>query len=183
MSNIWFTSDLHLGHDKDFLYQPRGFQNIWEHNYTIVSNWNAVVGDEDDVYVLGDLMLGKDEGLSYIHQLRGQLHVICGNHDTTRRRAQYEESYNIVEVVDAKFLRIGHYHFFLSHYPTLCSNFDVSKPLKARMINLCGHLHTQNPFSDWDKGLIYHVELDAHGNRPVEYEEIMKDIRLQLGES
>lgn len=35
---IWFTSDLHFGHNKSFLYEPRGFNSIEEHDATIIKN-------------------------------------------------------------------------------------------------------------------------------------------------
>ena len=28
MGNIYFTSDTHFGHNKDFLWSPRGYNNI-----------------------------------------------------------------------------------------------------------------------------------------------------------
>ena len=38
---------------------------------TIVENWNAVINDEDYVYVLGDLMLSDDElGIEFIKSLK-----------------------------------------------------------------------------------------------------------------
>ena len=40
---VWFTSDLHLGHNKPFLYEPRGFKNIQEHDNAIIENWNIHV--------------------------------------------------------------------------------------------------------------------------------------------
>ena len=69
----------------------------------------------------------------------------------------------------------------MSHYPTITSNHDYNKPLNKRLINLCGHTHTKDKFADWDKGIIYHVELDAHNNTPVNIEEIIKDIEIKLG--
>ena len=39
-NNIWFTSDLHFCHDKEFLYKPRGFNSIEEHDTAIIQNWN-----------------------------------------------------------------------------------------------------------------------------------------------
>ena len=54
---IWFTSDLHFCHDREFLYKPRGFNNVEEMNNAIVERWNNVVGNNDFVFVLGDLML------------------------------------------------------------------------------------------------------------------------------
>ena len=48
------------------------------------------------------------------------------------------------------------------------------------MISLCGHSHSQDAFADWDKGLIYHVELDAHNNFPVSIDSIIKDIKNKI---
>lgn len=178
---IWFTSDLHLGHNRDFLYEPRGFKNIQEHDETIIKNWNKVVHPSDRVYVLGDLMLNDNEaGIKKIKQLKGQIYVVRGNHDSEVRMNLYNDCYNIIKVTEGQFFRYGKYHFYLSHYPTLCSNFDSNKPLKARTVSLCGHSHCQNPFADWDKGLIYHVELDAHNNFPVSIDSIIEDIKKKI---
>lgn len=178
---VWFTSDLHLSHNKPFLYGPRGFKNIQEHDETIIKNWNKVVRPNDRIYVLGDLMLNDNEaGIEKIKQLKGQIYVVRGNHDSEIRVNLYNNCDNIIKVTEGQFLRYGKYHFYLSHYPTLCSNFDDSKPLKARMISLCGHSHSQDAFADWDKGLIYHVELDAHNNFPVSIDSIIKDIKNKI---
>ena len=40
---IWFSSDLHFNHDKDFCYGPRGFQSIEEMNTEIIKRWNSPV--------------------------------------------------------------------------------------------------------------------------------------------
>lgn len=55
---IFIVSDLHLGHSKDFIYGARGFENVEDMNETIIRKWNEVVNYEDDVYVLGDLVMG-----------------------------------------------------------------------------------------------------------------------------
>ena len=173
---ILLTSDTHLGHNKMFLYEPRGFTNIQEHDAQIIKNWNEVVSYCDDVYHLGDVMLGDNEyGLKCLKQLNGKIHIICGNHCTDARRALYENCYNVVEVVDAKRLKYDGYHFFLSHYPCLCANYDDGRSLKKQCVSLCGHTHTKDRFADWDKGRIYHVELDAFNCYPVSIEEIIAD--------
>ena len=48
---VYFTSDLHFCHDKDFVYAARGFENINEMNAEIVRRWNEVVYPDDDIYV------------------------------------------------------------------------------------------------------------------------------------
>lgn len=35
---IYVTSDLHLGHDREFIYGPRSFSNVTEHDETIVKD-------------------------------------------------------------------------------------------------------------------------------------------------
>lgn len=178
MSNVWMTSDLHFCHDREFCWYPRGFNSVYEMNDAIVKNWNEIVNTDDDIYVLGDLMLNdNDMGLKLIKQLKGKIHIIRGNHDSDERMRLYADCYNVIEISEGKFLRIGKYHFYLSHYPCITNNYDLNKPLSARMINLCGHTHTTNPFIDANKGLIYHVELDAHNIYPVEINKIIDDIK------
>lgn len=63
---IYLTSDLHFCHNRDFLYSPRGFHDAGEMNHTIVSNWNHTVKDDDEVYVLGDMMLNDDAMVSIL---------------------------------------------------------------------------------------------------------------------
>lgn len=181
MSNIWLTSDLHFGHDKNFIFKPRGFSNVFDHDKTIIKNWNNVVQPDDDIFVLGDLILGENSyGLFCIKQLKGNLHIIRGNHDSDTRMESYNSCYNIVSIDEGKFLKYGKYHFFLSHYPCLCSNFDSEKPLKTRTINLCGHSHTKDPFADWDKGIIFHVELDTNNCTPWLLDDIIEKIKIKI---
>lgn len=175
---VFVCSDTHLGHNKDFLYAPRGFTNIQEHNEAVVRNWNSEITDDDIVYHLGDVVLGDiDTGIEYLKQLKGQIKIIPGNHDTPSKIARYQELENVEVLPLAYLLKYKKYMFYLSHYPTLCSNYDVDKPLKARVINLCGHRHTNDAWEDWDKGLIYHVELDAHNCYPILLDEIIEVLK------
>lgn len=183
MRKIWLVSDTHFGHDRSFIYEPRGFKNIYEHDKQIIDNWNNIVQPGSDVYHLGDVMLGDNEyGLSCIKQLKGNIHIIRGNHCTDTRMELYKTCSNVVEVCEGKFLRYGKYHFYLSHFPCLTSNMDEDKPLKARTISLCGHSHTKNKFCDMDKGLIFHVELDTNNNKPWLLDDIIEDIKNYKGE-
>lgn len=183
MSNIWLTSDTHFSHNQPFLYEPRDFKNIDEHNEAIIQNWNSVVQPDDIVYHLGDVMLNDDEhGIKCLQRLNGHIRMVRGNHDSDNRLLKYADCWNVESVGDwALMIKDGKQSIYLSHFPTITSNYDVDKPLKARVLNLCGHSHTKDAFQDWDKGLIYHVELDAHDNKPVALEEVMKDIRKKLG--
>ena len=56
---IWLISDTHFGHDKKFIYGPRGFKSVQDADSTIIRNWNDAIGKDDDVYMLGDFFLGR----------------------------------------------------------------------------------------------------------------------------
>ena len=182
MSDIWITSDSHFGHSKPFLYEPRGFKNIEEHDEAIIQNWNSLVKPDDIVYHLGDVMLNDDEhGLKCLQRLNGHIYLIRGNHDTDNRLLKYTECWNVELVCNwATVIKSGKQSIYLSHYPTITSNYDIDKPLKARVISVCGHSHTKDPFADWDKGLIFHCELDTNNCKPWNLEDILKAIRKRL---
>ena len=132
------------------------------------------------MYLLGDLMLNDNaSGLSIIKQLNGNIHIILGNHDTKERIKLYSDCSNVVEICYSTLLTYNKYKFYLSHYPSITSNFDDDKPLRARVINLCGHSHTQEKFSDWEKynSPIYHCELDSHNMFPISIESVIDDIK------
>ena len=175
---LYFTSDLHFNHDREFIYKPRGFSSIDDMNNKIIENWNNLITEEDDVYVLGDLCLGGPdsiEGNKYlIQQLKGKLHIVRGNHDTDNRIQMYCECFNVVEVTDATYLKYEGYHFFLTHYPCITSNLE-KESLKQCTINLYGHTHQQTNFY---QGIpfIYHVGVDSHNCTPVLINTIIKDM-------
>ena len=176
---IFFTSDTHFGHDRGFIYEPRGFKSIEEHDEAIIERWNSVVGHDDTVYHLGDAMLGADHeyGINCLRRLNGQIFMIRGNHDTTRRWEEYQDEWpHLVTLGWAHILKTQGYRFYLCHYPTIVSQPEDSKSLRKGLINLCGHYHTKDRWIDWDKGKIYHVELDCQNNSPVSLEQVILDL-------
>lgn len=175
---IYFTSDLHFCHDRGFIYEPRGFENVEEMNKTIVENWNNIIKKDDIVYILGDLILNDNaKGIHLLSTLNGQKKIILGNHDTQARIELYKALPNTEVIGYADMLKYNGYHFYLSHYPTVTSNVDdYEKPLKQRVLNLFGHTHDCRPFFH-NHYTLYNVALDAHDNTPVSIEQIIEDIK------
>lgn len=181
MKKILITSDTHLCHIQPFLFEPRGFSSIEEHDAAIVENWNAEVRPEDEVWHLGDMVMSDPKaGVEYVRQLNGHINLILGNHDGTTKQALYRDLPNVTIRGYADVLRYCKYNFFLSHYPMLTGNYDAEKPLRARVISLCGHSHTQDRWANWDSGLIYHCELDAHNNKPILLDQIIEEIKEKI---
>ena len=180
---IYVSSDFHLFHDKDFIYKARGFNWIQEMNSAIIFNCCDTLAEDDDLYLLGDNLLGSDEnyyrGMQLLGKIPGHIHLVRGNHDTDKRWNGYKDmcNWNVVEMENAIFLKYKKYHFYLSHFPTLTANNDDDKPLKQRLINLCGHSHATDRWMDADKGYIYHVEVDAHNLRPILLDDIIEELK------
>ena len=192
---IWFTSDLHLCHDKDFVWQARGFNDVDEMNWAIVKRWNETVYPDDDVYILGDLILNDVEwGLKLLSKLNGYIHIIRGNHDTDAKVERYMELPNVISVEYATIFRYKKAIFWLSHYPTITANYDDDKPWAQHLVNLFGHTHQTDPFYYLDKGdyytgqqatsnpYMYNVGVDAHNCTPISIDEIIADIRKKKEE-
>lgn len=59
--------------------------------------------------------------------------LYCGNHDSIVRQDIYRILFD--EVVYATVIKVGKQHYYLSHYPTICSNYD-DKPYHNHIINL-----------------------------------------------
>jgi calcineurin-like phosphoesterase family protein len=180
---IFVTSDLHFGHDREFLWGPRGFQSSKEHDEAIIANWNSVVEPEDDVYVLGDIMLGDNEwGRECMNRLEGRIHLIRGNHDTDKR---WYEVYPYIHTVEemcgwAHVIHYRKYHFYLSHFPTDTANIEAES-LHQCMLNLFGHTHSKDKFRA-DQPMYYNVALDANDNTPVLLDNIIERMKNKVKE-
>jgi calcineurin-like phosphoesterase family protein len=179
---IFCTSDLHLGHDKDFVVQARGFETVEEMNAEIIRRWNERVYPDDDVYVLGDLTLGDvEEGIRLITKLNGYLHIMRGNHDTDKKVERYLELPNVIEVKYADVLKYGKAVFWMGHYPTITANYDDDKPWAKHVVCLFGHTHQEQPFYN-NNPYMYNVGMDAHNCTPITIDEIIADIRKKKEE-
>lgn len=181
MSKIWLVSDWHFCHNREFVYKPRGFNTIQEMNEAIVKRHNEVVNMEDDVYVLGDLMLNdNNEGIKLIKQLKGKLHVILGNHCTDARVELYKNCDNIVDISYATMIKYNGYRFYLSHYPTMTGNLE-KESLKQVTCNLFGHTHQKTNFYN-DIPFMYHVGVDSHNCTPVLLDDIIEEMNEKVKE-
>ena len=181
MSKIFLTSDLHFGHDREFIWKVRGYSSVSEMNAEQVRKWNETVSDEDDVYLLGDCMLGGTENIEFMKQLKGKIHICLGNHDTSTREKLYCGLPNVVEVSEVGIrLKYRKYHFVLTHYPMITGNLE-KESLKQCTICLYGHTHQQTNFYN-EIPYMYHVGVDSHNCFPVLLDMIIEEMKLKVKE-
>lgn len=181
---IYFTSDLHINHDREFIWKERGYKSVDEMNHALVDNINSVVREKDTLYILGDVMLNKSKQKESIELLKSiicqDIHIIVGNHDTDERIKAYGSLQNVKEVCLAKRLKYGKYHLYLCHYPTMTGNLEAES-LTQVLICLYGHTHQNTNFYK-DIPFIYHVGVDSHKGMPVEINEIIEEIKKKAEE-
>lgn len=180
---IYLTSDLHFGHNREFIYGPRGFDNVHDQDEAIIERWNSIVTPEDEVYILGDLMLNDNaHGIECLKRLNGHKNFIRGNHDTDTRVELYmdEQGADIAFCGDAFRLKYRGYHFMMTHYPTLTGNLE-KESLKQMTLNLYGHTHQKTNFYE-DRPYMYHVGVDSHDCYPVSLDQIIEEMNAKVEE-
>ncbi|MQV12233.1 hypothetical protein GHL01_00540 [Sinorhizobium meliloti] len=83
----FYTADSHFGHPLMLAHPGRPFASTEAMDEALIERWNAVVGDNDIVYHLGDFSMGladEDRVRSIFARLRGSKVLVLGNHDYKR---------------------------------------------------------------------------------------------------
>lgn len=83
-TNIWFTSDWHLGHNKEFLYRPRGCKSRDEHVRWLIERINEQADPDDLIIHMGDMSLTATyaEFCRWLGEIRCRtIFSLVGNHD------------------------------------------------------------------------------------------------------
>ena len=163
MPQTWVTSDLHFGHDRLFIWGPRGCESLEEMENTMIANWNNYVAPDDMVYVLGDIVFGDDidATLKKVAQLNGKKYLAIGNHDTDSKIVKYKEFKIFEDIQFAYRVKMGKSIMYLTHYPTIVANPGD----KTRVYNVHGHTHSALPIGEYAN--CYNVSPEAHACAPV----------------
>ena len=159
---IFFTSDTHFGDPRVLRIDRRPIPDMAAHDLALIQNWNGLVGEDDDVWHLGDFMSARagdcDQLLS---RLNGRKHLVVGNNDPTTTT----EARGWTSVQHYAEIRTDDHHLILCHYA-----FRTWNQMGKGSINLHGHSHGRlKPLPRQ-----FDVGVDAQKLRPVRLEQIMK---------
>lgn len=172
---IYFTSDCHFNHKNILAYEPesRPFASIEEMNEAIIANWNGVVTNEDEVWVLGDFFMGQVTAIeSILDRLNGKIHLVRGNHDQKNRMKIYEA--RGIDIHDIAYLPYKGRYFILCHFPNESAEFvRMVVEDNSEVVWLYGHIHGKAP-----KGYVngtYHVGADTNNLTPISIQQIWEE--------
>lgn len=177
--DIFFISDLHVGHDNVIKFDKRPFSGVEEMSEKLIENWNSVVNKDSIVYFLGDLSykVKSDYIKWFVHQLNGDIRVITGNHDRPKELAKLKrfsdiQIYKRLEIIDTE-VKGEKQDLILCHYPIM--SWDKQR---HGSIHLHGHCHQNLTISNseyYSNNRVIDVGCMGHNYTPLSYTQI-KDI-------
>lgn len=145
----------------------------------LIEAWNEVVGDDDDVWVVGDVAMGNiQRSLRSVERLRGTLRLVVGNHDKPFQRGgtariEWEERYRQAGFADIYHgtvpYEIAGTPVDICHFPHVGDSRDSDRYAEHRPVDngrwlLHGHTHGK-----WlQRGRCIDVGVDAWGGRLVD---------------
>lgn len=140
MSKKFYVADMHFGHRNAIRYDSRPFADVEQMREGLCRIWNERVGDDDDVYILGDFCWKFRDAAPLLARLRGRKHLILGNHDEWFRNDPAAWSRYLTQIVPYAEIRDGEHLVVLSHYPMMSWNCSMQGS-----IHFYGHVHATTP--------------------------------------
>lgn len=148
MGKVFFTADLHFGHENVIKFDARPFETVEEMDEELIRRWNEKVGKGDLVYVLGDMIwkTRNSDAETLIKRLNGQIILIKGNHDRFLHNAKAKNAlagvkdYDdiCVKLEDGSERRVILFHQYIPFY--------IGHRHEA--IHLFGHSHTTDEHTE-----------------------------------
>jgi len=173
---LFFSSDPHFGHANIIRFCKRPYYDVESMNVDLVERWNSVVGDDDEVYLLGDVALGDlESSLEWVSMLNGTITMVPGNHDRCWQGKQKEgggrelyEAAGLGVVDNPEPIMLANRRCLLGHFPYVGDKHDTDRFVQWRPKDrgewlLHGHGHEK-----WrQRGRMINVGVDAWGGYPV----------------
>lgn len=171
---IYFTSDLHFGHENIIRFCDRPFKNAEEMDKVLIENWNNTVHKNDTVYVLGDFTMIKDPKIvdEYISKLNGKIFFLHGNHDGWIKNYDFSKNDKVSFVGEYSEVSFNQRRIILFHYP-----IDEWNHYFRGSYHFHGHQHNHEEYNleNIKKGLKrYDVGVDANDFKPVSINKIIE---------
>lgn len=173
---LYFTSDLHLGHQNILPSRPQ-FKDIEEHDEYLIAQWNKKVHKNDEIYILGDLSFRSSYPISYyVNRMKGKKHLIIGNHDPYWMRYEEDLSKYFASVDKLTEIKVQKKLITMCHFPML--EWAASRYIESAASYLIhGHIHGRKGDEVYEYIQKYlphalNAGVDVNNFEPVTFEEL-----------
>lgn len=186
---LWITADTHFNHDKPFIVAARGHKTVQDHDAHLIYKWNSVVGPNDNVLHLGDVIINDGNGAKFqniLPALNGHIYLLWGNHNSGVK-VLYRESVKAkygrddIEVyphtyADKVTFCGNQVKGFINGIPYVASHFAprIWEEMQHGAISLSGHSHGSDNESNADWLGCRRLDCGVDNfQRPISFEEVM----------
>ena len=167
----FYVSDIHFGHTNVVSLCNRPFSDVEEMDERLIEAWNKTVHRNDQVYIIGDFMFRSAHAPEYyLNRLRGEKHLIIGNHDKTwMSKTDLSVHFKSVEYMTV--VNTGKGKATLCHFPML--EFEGKYLIH-------GHIHNKaKKLEYWDlikkSDNLFNAGVDVNGYKPVSFDELVEN--------
>ena len=127
---VFFISDTHFGDHRVLNLYPRPFASVAAMDAEMITRWNAAIGEDDEIWHLGDFARTLPRAAEILPRLNGRKHLVLGNNDPLPQPDGWESIENYAE------LQVDGVDLVLCHYPV-----RRWKGMDRGSVNLHGHSH------------------------------------------
>ncbi|MCR6097180.1 metallophosphoesterase [Salipaludibacillus agaradhaerens] len=173
----YFISDTHFFHENIIKFSNRPFDSVVEMNQTMINKWNSVIGQTDEIYILGDLVVrgtGKQAN-EILKLLNGKKYLIKGNHEHYLDDPEFDSSH-FEWIKDYYSFKFNKKTFVLFHYPILEWNGFYNDS-----IHLYGHVHHKK--KEYLRNILgsraINVGVDVNNFFPISIEQVLSIVKLR----
>lgn len=203
--DIWVISDLHIGHNREFLYGPRQFKSVEEHDSAIIQRWNAHLTHRSVCFHLGDTIFADPDGGKFKSLMRrlnfSVLYCCWGNHFSgqlavykevlaSRFSDAVEDGQLLYEVYPLEYLIDGNPHKKVVFCPSyieasigghrfVMSHYPIISHNKMAKgsVHLTGHSHGNLALTNKDTGSGMRLDVGVNSfGRPISITEIKRHL-------
>ena len=138
-TDIWFWSDMHLGHRCESwlnpLWKVRGFETLEEHDECLIKSWNDNLKSSSVMFHLGDILFGangQERIQTFLNLLNfKELYILSGNHS-----AGYKQilASSLIKEDGVRYLNYGdkivyfvpnYLEMYICGQPIVCSHYPL----------------------------------------------------------